>query len=731
MNYRNSILGMSSGAALIGAAMLLPAAAQTVNDEDSPPGTNRLETVTVTATKRGEDVQDIGASVTAIGGSDIEDRGIDNIEALSLQVPSVVFGEYGGASFVAIRGVGSTVDTGIAEPTVATYVDGVNLPRPTMGFLRQVDLERVEVLRGPQGTLYGRNATAGAVNFVSRAPSETFEGAISGTVADRDGYGADGFISGPIADGLLFRLSGGFEKQDGFIDVLPNREAIADTDVIFVRGAVRIEPSNSLSIDLSAKYEETDENGTGPQLFTPAGVFIPPGTPQTTEPNAVVADGPYASQVETLLLAGTINWEINDAVSFRSITGYIDHDSTTTFDADSTGFGFYNTVGFVRPSETFTQEFNLFGATDRLDWLVGAYYYNEDFFTSLPVNFPNGLNTGDPASSVPPGAFLEQMLGEETESYALFADLTYALTDRLRVNGGLRWNNETKDFLWTFGATIPGAGFFGVENVPNSLEDDAVLPKLGVQYDLTDDVMAYGQWQKGQKSGGQNLTGPELYDSEEITSYEAGLKSRLFDDRATLNVAAFFYEYDGLQVTNIIPPTTTVIQNADAEVRGAEAEFVMQVTDELNVSAGLTLLDSEYTAFSSLDPAFPLQGVQDLSGAPLNRSPDSTYNIAAEYTFQLGLGLLDELTLRGELFHSDELVLRYFGTSEDTQEAYTIANLSAVLTDASGKTSLRLFANNVGDEEIKQSIIYLQTQDAYYGSYSEPFNWGLRLTRKF
>ncbi|CAN0498122.1 unnamed protein product [Scytosiphon promiscuus] len=170
---------------------------------------SRQATVIVTATKREASIQDVAASISQVGGDDLETRGVDDVENPALQIPNLTFGKFGRNTFVTVRGIGTTVDSGVAEPSVATYVDGVFLPRATMALLRQVDLERVEVLRGPQGTLYGRNATGGAVNYVSRGPSDTFEGKIVATFEERNGRGVDAVVSGPISEGLSFRLSGG------------------------------------------------------------------------------------------------------------------------------------------------------------------------------------------------------------------------------------------------------------------------------------------------------------------------------------------------------------------------------------------------------------------------------------------------------------------------------------------------------------------------------------------
>ncbi len=191
-----------------------------------------LEEVLVTATKRSASIQDIPISISQLGGADLDERGIRNIEHLSYHIPNLQFGAFGSNSFITIRGIGTTVDSGVAEPAVATYVDGVFLPRSTMGVIRHVDIERVEVLRGPQGTLYGRNATGGSINYISRAPAEAFEGGVRASVENRNGYGIQAYLSGPISDRSAYRISLGKEDQDGYVDVINTGEDLVGTDLL-------------------------------------------------------------------------------------------------------------------------------------------------------------------------------------------------------------------------------------------------------------------------------------------------------------------------------------------------------------------------------------------------------------------------------------------------------------------------------------------------------------------
>ena len=346
--------------------------------------------------------------------------------------------------------------------------------------------------------------------------------------------------------------------------------------------------------------------------------------------------------------------------------------------------------------------------------------------TTPVIVVPNGL-----PGQLPPNAVINQSLHERTNSYAAFADLTYSLTDRLRANVGLRFNRDEKHFLWTFGATIPGAGFVGVSDVPSQASSSKLLPKVGLQYDLAAGVSSYVQWQRGFKSGGHDVSADSQYKPEQLDAYEIGLKSQFFDHKLTANFAGFYYDYKGLQVTDIIPPTTTIIQNADAHIYGLEAEFALRPTSRLLFNAATTFLHARYTRFFSIDDSNPGLGTQDLSGRPLNRAPNFTFKASAEYRLPLSGGLFNELAFRGDVNHSSAESLRYFSTPNDVQRGYTIGNISATLTGNNSMTSIRAYLDNVGNKVIKQEILYFGAVGAFLGNYSRPREWGLSISHKF
>jgi len=697
--------------ASVALATCLGGGAASAQSAETPP---QVGEVVVTALKREAALQDIPASISAMSGEAMARQGIENVQDLSKFVPNLVWGEHFGTSLVTIRGVGSSVNSGVTEPTIAMYVDGVYLPRSDMAMLRAVDLDRVEVLRGPQGTLYGRNATGGAINFVSAAPSATFEGKVELMGGARDEYGASGYVGGPIAPGILVRLSGGREKQDGYVKVLNTGQRLAGVNATYGRIAIRLEPQADLTVDLSARYDRNTAPVAFQQLFEPSPIAPPGGF--TAEPDKIIADYPFSSKKETLILAGVVNWKISDEISFRSVTGYIDHKGHDQVDDDSTIIPALATDDFRRTSESWSQEFNLIGDHGDVSWILGAYYFRENYHLNLPVILP-GTGT------------INNGAGANIENAALYGDVTYSFTDKLRLNVGLRYNHEDNDYYerWSF---VPLAGPI-VGNFKK--KSDKFLPKIALQYDLAPDVHTYVQWSRGYKSGGVNLPGGDgtifpLYGPEKLDAYEVGLKSQFLDRRVTADVAFYYYDYGGLQITKNIPPATTFIENADAKIYGVEGDFRWEVTDQLTLNVAPTLQHAVFQDFVTFDSLYG--NTVDLDGEPLLRAPKFTINAGAEYRVDLGGQLLSKLYLQGNIFHSSTVILRYQNQNPlERQKPYTLLNLSATIVDAGEKTRLTAFLNNATDEHYKQHSDSFGL--GYMGNYGPPRTWGVRLSRMF
>lgn len=698
-----------------------------------------LEAIIVTAAKRGEDIQDVPTAVTAVSGEALADQGLTRLRDIASVVPNLMWSENTGTTMITIRGVGSTVNSGLTEPTIALFVDGVYLPRSTMATTRTIDLERLEVLRGPQGTLYGRNATGGAINFVSQAPSETLTGLVTLMAGSRSNIGAEGYVSGPISDHVSFRLSGGVEKQDGFVKTIPSGQRLNGTDVGYVRGVLRFEPTEDLTVDLAVRYERETSPNAYQQLLTLTNL---PTAGQTARPNELFQNEDFSFKAETTIGSATVNWNIADGVLLKSITSLVDHAHVISFDADSTDLDVFGTTDFSRPSKSQGQEFNLIGDTGRLQWILGAYYFHENSSVIFPLRLGSDFA---PLIGLPSDTVFRQSVRSKTTNHALFGNLTYAVTDRFKVQLGLRYNDEVQHFAQNFEIILPGVGTipgsppFAGGPLHVNTSSQKILPKIGVQYEFSEDASLYAHWSRGYKSGGENLEGGSgttvgvagLYSPEQLDAYELGLKSQWLDRSLTVNMAAFYYKYDGLQVTNIIPPTSGYVQSADARNYGVEVEAAWRPSQNLRLNMAATLLHARFKDFLSFDDANPQLGLQDLDGEPVPQAPDVTVNLGAEYTIPLDGTLVSKIVLRGDVYYSDDVVLRWYGTANDTQEAYTRVNLAAKILGVNDKTSLDVFLNNVTDEHYKLYSFYIAPVDAYFGNYAAPRTWGVRLSHRF
>lgn len=679
--------------------------------------------IVVTALKRSSNIQDVAAAITAISGDTLERAAITDVRSLTKLAPSLVVGEQFGTTFVNIRGVGSNVDSGVTEPTVALYVDGVYLPRSDMATLRMVDLERVEVLRGPQGTLYGRNATGGAINFISAAPSRELTGRVTLSTGSRDAYGITGFVSGPLSDAAEIRISGGYERQDGFVKVVNTGQTLGGVNALYGRVALRARLTDTLTVDLTARYDR-NRAPIPYQLYTPSP--IAPPSQQTNEPFRIFADYPFGRNNQTSIFSGVVNWDISDSVTLRSTTGYVHHNGHVSVDADVTSVPFYFTPDYDRPSRALSQEITISGETSSLKWLVGVFGFHENAGATLPTQLAAAAAA---AFGLPTDTIISSGLKSRIRNVALYGDATWSFTDALRLNLGLRYNHERNEYDQEFSLLPVSPGF----STPFRSKSDKLLPKVALQLDLAPEVNTYVQWSRGYKSGGGNLPGGDgsilpMYLPETIDAFEFGLKSQLFDRMLTANFAAFYYKYDGLQLTDTILPSTTVVQNSDARIYGLEADFRFQPSRAFTLVVSPSYLHARYKDFRPVNPITGL--VADLDGEPLTRAPDWTVNASMSYKVPLGDGFLSSLTFEANALYNSSTVLRQYNSGPvDRQSAYALLGGSVTLADRDEKTSLSVFVSNLTDRLYKQNVSNFG--NGSIGTYGEPRTWGVRLSRKF
>lgn len=762
MKYRQRLIS-SAALSVVALSSILPSA---LAQEAAPVETeSRQATITVTALKREQTLQEVAGSIVAFDTSRIQERGLDSVENLVLSTPGVVYQESSGSSQISVRGVGLLVNTGVAEPAVGTHIDGIFQPRASVSAVQFLDLERIEVLRGPQGTLYGRNTTAGSINFISAKPKDSFEGYAAAGFGSYNEKTVKGYVTGPLAgEKVLGRLSAVYGDRDGYYDNINTGSSPLSRTDWGVRGALRFLPTSDLTIDLSAYHQEEKGNyplqhplsGTNPFVDELVGFgILPPGSVTIpTRPWETADETEPTTRVETSAATLDINWSLGNGISIKSLTGYTDHQlGPQIFDADGTNFGIVNIGAPGNPrigtSKAFSQEFNFSGVAvdDRLDWLVGLYYFDEDHQHSIPSLFPSPVVQGVLGAGFAPifgtGTRFtdqQQQIDEKTTSQAVFADVTYSLTDSLRLGFGARYTDDQKDIGQTLIANvITGAGGPVPEGTPVSLplcvDQRTKLSfsdtnfKLRGEWDTSEDVMLYGQWQNGFKDGGINLglCGDE-FDSEEIEATEIGAKTSWMNGALVLNVSAFHYDYSNLQTLAFRNLSDSFVDNIPkAKIQGAEIELVARPTDDLGFDLGIALLDAEIKEFQSFDTANPVAGVQDLSGSRLPSSPKYTILAGIDYDLATGLG---PLKLRGEVFTSDKYNFRVFGNPEDEQDSYTLLNLYATYTSPEDTYSVRAFVKNATDEDYYKFLLFSPLTGPA-GEYAAPRTWGVEVGYRF
>ena len=749
-----------------------------------------LEEIVVTAQKRAENLQEVPVSVTAFSAANLESRSMFNLGNLSSFTPNVDInhGKGDGGSTnaaVFIRGVGQNDFIFPTDPGVGIYLDGVYIARSIGGMLDLADVERIEVLRGPQGTLYGKNTIGGAINVVTSRPSGETSGRVKVTFGERDRQDLEANLSLPLIDNKLYaKLALASKNQDGFSERVSSNLDLGDTNVDAARLGLNWILSEDVSLYLSADASRIRQNGAPGTLLetfdAPGGLYglynglaapfvgaqlgLPPGslfddrwvTGDTDKSNGT---GPTEDENDTWGVIATLDWEINENVSFKSITAYREMEATIRTDIDYSPFPIIHTDE-EQDQEQFSQEFQLSGDSGKLHWLVGAYYLTEDISdlntTLLASGIFDTLNVL-PAAVVPlvPGVVcpaappapcaggagnplnaaldldVRPYTSLDTTNWATFVHLSYALTEQLSLTLGGRYSYEEKEYF--IDSVFPSSGNIATPPTKDTQDWSKFTPKIGVDFQVNEDLMVYGSITQGQKSGGWNprpLQPAEFkrYDQEELTAYEIGLKSKLLDGRMTLNIAAFYSEYEDLQLfANTINPANgslllTVDNAGDVDLYGFEIEIVARPTANLDINFGAGYLENEYQSLS------PNTGYSENNELP--QAPKWTLNGGAQYRFDLDEAL-GSITVRGDVSYRSKTYNDPQNTKAIVQSGYSVVNARISWISPAETWQSSLFVTNLNDKEYftsAESIPAFGIRNAVYG---RPREWGVSLSYHF
>lgn len=635
----------SSALALITAATISPAAAQEMV----------LEEIIVTAQKRAQSLQDVPVAVSVLTGETLSNLAADDIQDIYVQTPGLAFSRAGGEAQVYIRGVGSSAFGVTNDPSTAINLDGVNLTLANMGLTQFLDVDRIEVLRGPQGTLYGRNATAGAVNIVSRRPGGEIEGYVNASYGNFNRRQIDAAVGGPISDGFSARIAAKWLNDDGYTEDLEpgGSEDIDDQELAAVRGTVVFEPSDSVTLTIIGDYSDFGSNNRTAKPLDDLSFAVLLG-PKPQEGIDVTRNNlDTFFDWETGGVTVDLQWDVTDNITLSSITGYRSYESDFFFNTDGTELEITRST-FVYETDQWSQELRL--ASNGLDdwsWLLGVYYLDEDKAGALGLGRATHPTLNQVSFIIPND--------DTAESYAVFGQVTYDLSTDLTASIGARYSDEKKTDETSVGAIF--GDFRGLAAVGNVVQFSArteeakydnFTPRFGLEWRPTADDLYYATVSKGFKSGGWNaFDASPSFEPETLWSYEVGSKSEIADGRARFNTSVFYYDYKNLQVSAFRNGLTITTNAAEATVWGAELELNARPFDNLSVNVSAAYLDATYDEFVS---TFGNTTGVDLSGNTLNNAPEFSGNVNATLEFPMdGGGRIDvfgQLSYQSRVFHT-------------------------------------------------------------------------------
>lgn len=758
-----------------GLALVSPAAAFAAASDAAGAG-NAVTTVgeiVVTAERRAEDVQKVPIAISAVTGPALQARGVDGFQELGTAVPSLRFGAgvTGGENVITMRGLGSQNTTPGGDSPVAYNVDGVYLQQTTAIDPEFYDIERIEVLRGPQGTLYGRNSVGGSINIITRKPTDAFEASVDGLIGNFDTRIFRGFISGPLFDvggvkvtGRLTAVSANHDPYSVNLSTAPSATHNQDAQKYWmVRGQLKFEFSPDVNLLVSATTSENgDPTATNTAWWeTPARYTNPPGgipagspcdfsTAAKFNPRVFCQDYPAFADNRVQLYSATLDWRLPFA-QFTSVTAYSHSNVNQTSDGDGSNLPIAFDPTWIMHTEQFSQEVRLASlpSDSPLKWVAGFIYFyadDQEFFTYRDT----GYNDTFPL----PGIFDEfNFLSNghtKTKSYAPFGQVDFDLGKTsahipLTITAGLRYTNDTKYGYNYLDYELPVAcgGPCSISQGPFSNNWDAVTGKFGLAYQVTDRLMAYASVSRGYLAGGNIIGLAHVYGPETMWSYEAGFKSRFWDDRLQFNLAGYREAISNLQVF-VQSSTESGINNVNGTtfVNGLEAEFTAVPVPDLRFNATVTLTDAKYGRYITTDTRFggpgpgcdPVTKLCNFQGHELNETPPYTVDLGLAYTIHTAIG---PVTPRIDTYLSGRVQFLPDNYYTSTQRPYHLTNLHLTWVSLDGRYQVELFAKNlenanvISNDGLQSITLGQQALEPDNFAYFPPRTYGARVTVNF
>lgn len=764
------IARLLAGVALVAFA---PVAAQAQTTPAETPAANAEATdattvdgdILVTARRQSERLQDVPIAVTAFSGDALASRSVDTLDQIAKYTPNIRFdgaaalsgGNYNATVF--IRGVGQNDFAIFSDPGVGFYVDDVYYARSIGSVLDAVDLDSVQVLRGPQGTLFGKNTVGGAVLITTGQPDTSgFSGKIEGTYGSFNRTDVKGYVNIPIvADRVALRLSGASIHRDGYVKRLLDGGTEGNRNADSLRAKLRIKATDDLTIDISGDYTRARENSapskliavanapgiTGTPFLTNYNKYIAPGlgitAPNgqntlnasfiTDDPFTTYATGRNRNDLDLWGVQGVIRYRIGNA-EIKSITAYRDMTAGFNRDGDNTPFTFRETVNDDKQWQ-FSQELQLTGKAvdDRLSYVAGAYYFKEKASDIARADLALGLQP--PAALTPPytpAVFIQNYTNNY--SYAFFGQATFEIVPRLNIEVGGRYNKDHKVFTSINTRQRDNVQFI---NVTREASWSSFTPHVGVNFKPNRDILLYASYSKGFKQGGFNgrplASADEVtaYEPETLDSYEIGIKADLLDHTLTANLAGFHSIYKNIQLTVNQTPLNFVANAASGKIDGFELELIARPAHWFKANASLGYLDARYTSVGQ--GLGPTQVLPITLASKFVKTPEFTATAGVEISHEFNEA--GKLSLRGDVTMYSRIFQDVANTPLITEPGYVLANARLTYSLPGDAIQLSAFVTNL------TNALYLASGNASgaFGlaevSYGRPREWGISASYRF
>jgi iron complex outermembrane recepter protein len=734
-----------------------------------------VEQVVVTARRREESLQEVPIAITALSSEALTMRGIEETQDLNTHVPNLTVAGQNvqGPSHgqVQVRGI----------PGASVYVDGVVYSGAQGLLMDVVDIERIEVLRGPQGTLFGKNAIGGAIQFITRKPGRELGGSVEATAGSYDRIDVKASMDIPLGDVFFTKVTAAALNREGYVRSTTSQESFGGQEDRVLRLDTLWEPNDSFEGRLTGEYVKTTSNssaevswGLGPVCAgdplparwagsapNPACVYQAIGLMAPGSEEAYGARQEWKSSKDHRALGWSneskgvkadLTWRASDDWTVRSLTGFRKILSSANSDLDGTRFDIFQNYN-ANDREEFSEELQLLYSGERLSGTAGLYYYTtENLFRRLA--WQSAELATEPyrslAAAYRPGfgaRYTSQLAGTDNKGWAAFTEWTYEVTDSFLVTLGLRYTEDDIEQATLVSATTPSAlccfadssmaslGAFVLPNGDPAIFSDtfaSVSPRVSLQYQWTPSVMTYLTYSEGFSAGGFNTTyAPTLprnnltsYDPSTLVNYEFGVRSDLFDDRLRLNVTYFFgiWEDIQLQEEKAAAPGIRPITNAgEAEIEGVEIESTMVVSPSFRLNASGAWLRAEYTDIGNAQ-AITLN-------SRFAYAPEYSFTVGGEYSWILGSG--GALSLRSDYGWRDEFVTTLAETGQDLQDGYGLLGARLTYTSPDKRWNAALFGSNLTNEYYQTSGFFIPNDQSSIGVVGRPAEWGLNVGFSF